>query len=277
MRASLVITVVLAVSGLAAPAALATTQQSRSGAVSARFSFTGHYPQYKGLRLRIAQSGKVLYDKKVSSPTCGRFCAPGATGRHASSVHVIDLEHTGRPDVVLDLFSGGAHCCSIEQVFSFDPGTMTYVKTERNFGDPGERIEDLGHDGRFEFVTADDAFAYTFTDFAASGLPVQILTFSGRRFHDVTDSYPALVRKDAAVWRKAFKGMARQHYADSVGLIAAWAADEYRLGNKAMADRYLHKQALAGHLKSALGPTEPQGLKFVAVLQRFLRRHGYGH
>ncbi len=275
MRRGLIIACVAVLSLLAAPAALATTQQASGGTVTATFTFRGHLPNYAGLHLRIAQAGAVLYDQPVRSPACTKYCGPGAAGINESSVHVIDLDHTGQPNVVLDLFSGGAHCCSIEQVFTFDQGTMTYVKTERNFGDPGERIADLGHNGNFEFVTADDAFAYAFTDFAASGLPVQILTFSGGRFHDVTDSYPALVRRDAAVWLKAFKHMARQRYSDSVGVIAAWAADQYRLGHSAMADRYLHRQAMAGHLRSALAPTEPQGQRFVAVLQRFLRRHGY--
>jgi hypothetical protein len=277
MRRALIIALVLATSAVLAPAALAMTQTASVGAVTATFSFTGKFPNYSGLHLRIAQSGSVLYDRPVSSKTCGKFCAPGATGSKASSVHIIDLDHTGQPNVVLDIYSGGAHCCSIEQVFTFDPATRTYAKAERNFGDPGDRIEDLGHDGRFEFVTADDAFAYAFTDFAASGLPVQILKFSGGRFHDVTNQYPALIRADAAGWLKVFKGMARQHYADSVGVIAAWAADEYRLGKSAAANRYLSQQATAGHLKSALGRSEPQGRKFVAALKRFLRRHGYSH
>jgi hypothetical protein len=277
MRRVLIIALVLATSAVLAPAALATTQTASAGAVTATFTFTGKFPNYSGLHLRIAQSGSVLYDRPVSSKTCGKFCAPGATGSKTSSVHIIDLDHTGQPNVVLDIYSGGAHCCSIEQVFTFDPATRTYAKAERNFGDPGDRIEDLGHDGRFEFVTADDAFAYAFTDFAASGLPVQILTFSGGHFHDVTNQYPALIRADAASWLKVFKGMARQRYADSVGVIAAWAADEYRLGKSAAANRYLSQQATAGHLKSALGRSEPQGRKFVAALKRFLRRHGYSH
>ena len=277
MRRSLITALVLASSALLAPAALATTQTASGGAVNATFTFSGHYPNYAGLHLRIAQSGSVLYDQPVSSKACGRYCAPGATGPKASSVHVIDLDHTGQPNVVLDLFTGGAHCCSVAQVFTFDPGTMTYAETERNFGDPGAQIEDLGHDGHFEFVTADDAFAYAFTDFAASGLPLQILTFSGSRFQDVTNSYPALIRRDAATWLNAFHHMARQHYADSVGVIAAWAADEYRLGKSATANRFLHQQAKAGHLKSALAPNESQGQRFVAALQKFLRRHGYLH
>jgi hypothetical protein len=275
MRRTLITAVVLACFALAAPAALATTQTARGGAVTATFTFTGHYPNYSGLHLSIAQAGSVLYDQPVSSEACGKYCAPEATSGGASSVHIIDLDHIGQPNVVLDLFTGGAHCCSVEQVFTFDPGTMTYAETERDFGDPGARIEDLNHDGHYEFVTADDAFAYAFTDFAASGLPLQILTFSGQRFQDVTDSFPALIRKDAATWLKAFRQMARGRDIDSVGLIAAWAADEYRLGRSAAANRYLTQQAKAGHLKSALAPQEPQGLKFVAVLKRFLRRHGY--
>ncbi|HEY2318114.1 MAG TPA: hypothetical protein VGH67_07435 [Solirubrobacteraceae bacterium] len=275
MRRALITAFVLAVSALPASPALATTQTAGAGPVTATFTFSGHYPNYSGLRLRISQSGSVLYDHPVRSKTCGKYCAPGATGPRASSVHILDLAGTGQPNVVLDLYSGGAHCCSIEQVFTFDPATMTYAATERNFGDPGARIEDLSHDGHKEFVTADDSFAYAFTDFAASGLPLQILTFSGGRFHDVTAAYPGLVRTDAADWLRTFTHMARQHYADSVGVIAAWAADEYRLGRSAAANRFLAAQARAGHLKSALGRSEPQGQRFVAALKAFLRRHGY--
>jgi hypothetical protein len=275
MRRVVVTAIVLASFALLAPAALATTQTANNGAVTATFTFSGKFPSYSGLHLTIAKSGSVLYDQPVRSKTCGKFCAPGATGARASSVHIIDLDHTGQPNVVLDLFTGGAHCCSIEQVFTFDPGTMTYAMAEHDFGDPGARIQDLNHDGRFEFVTADDAFAYAFTDFAASGLPLQILTFTGSRFQDVTNSYPALIRKDAATWLRAFKGTARDHYSDSVGVIAAWAADEYRLGKSAAANRFLHQQAKAGHLNSPLGASVAQGQKFVAKLQKFLHRHGY--
>src|ERR1700749_2473679 len=196
MRRTLLIVVVLAVTAAFAPAALATTQRASSGAVTATFSYSGHYPNYSELHLTIAP---------VQSQTCGKFCAPGATGSKASSVQVIDLDHIGQPNVGLSLYTGGAHCCSVAQIFTFDPGTMTYGMTEHDFGDPGARIEDLNHDGHFEFVTADDRFAYAFTDFAASGLPLEILDFTGQGFKDVTDSYPALIRKDAATWLKAFK------------------------------------------------------------------------
>ena len=189
-------------------------------------------------------------------------------------MRVVDIEHDGQPDVVLELYSGGAHCCSIDQVFSWQPAAMTYVETQRDFGDPGARIVDLRRNGRYEFLTADDSFAYEFTDFAASGLPIEILTFSGRRFHNVTRDYPKLIARDAATWLKAFKSMSSQHYADSVGVIAAWAADEDLLGHSKLVGRYLAQQQRAGHLNSS-EPGEPSGAKFVAMLQRFLRQHGY--
>jgi hypothetical protein len=189
-----------------------------------------------------------------------------------SSVQVADIEDTGDPDVVLNLYSGGAHCCTVVQIFSYAAATQTYVKTERVFGDPDAKVVDLRHNGRFEFLTADDSFAYRFTDFAASGLPLEILTFANRHFTDVTRSYRKLVAKDAALWLKAFKAQAKQHYSDSLGVIAAWAADEDRLGHAKLVNRYLHQQAAAGHLKA---PFNAGGTKFIAKLQKFLRRRGY--
>ena len=266
---------VLVLSAAVVSSASAATQTATSGDVTATYTFTGTYPNFSNERLSISLSGQVFYDEPVTAELCGTQCAPGSTSAKQPSVQVLDLEHDGQPDVVLDLFSGGAHCCWIAEVFSFDPGTMTWALTQHDFGDPGDSIVDLDHNGRYEFLTADDWFAYEFTDYAASGLPIQILTFSGRRFHNVTRSYPKLIARDAAVWLKAFKGMAKQHYTDSVGLIAAWAADEDLLGHSKLVNRYLNQQATAGHLNSGLGLGEPGGKKFVANLKRFLRRHGY--
>jgi hypothetical protein len=253
-----------------APVALAATQTAQGGNVTATFTYNGTQPNLSGQRIRIAQGSNVLYDQPVTSKFCGNLCGPLST----SAIHVVDLEHNGQPDVVLDLFTGGAHCCVVEQIFSFDGATGSYDKTERNFGDAGARIEDLRHNGQFEFLSADDSFAYAFTDYAASGLPIQILTFAGRHFTDITRTYPKLIRKDAAGWLKVYRGLSRQHYQDSVGVIAAWAADEYLLGHKGLVSRYLEQQAKAGHLNSAL-PGEPSGEKFIARLKPFLRRHGY--
>jgi hypothetical protein len=264
---------VTAVFLVAAPAALATTQTAHGGDVTATFTFQGKVPRFHGLHLTISRGGATVYDQPVVAKFCGKLCWPGpAVATPRAAVQVFDLEGNGEPDVVLDLYSGGAHCCTVLQIFSFDPATTTYVKTERVFGDPDAKVVDLGHNGHFEFLTADDSFAYEFTDFAGSGLPIEILTFANRQFTDVTRSYPKLVAKDAALWLRAFKAQARQHYPDSVGVIAAWAADEDLLGHTKLVRRFLHQQAVAGHLNA---PFAASGTKFVAKLQKFLRRRGY--
>ena len=251
----------------AAPSALATTKSARSGNVKATLTYSGRYPNFGAERLTIRRAGKVYYSQPVVGPVCGRHCDPVAVG-------FADLEAPRQSDVVVELFTGGAHCCTIAQVFAYDPGTMTYTKRQHDFGDPGYRLSGLTHNGVDEFVTADDSFAYEFTDFAASGLPIQILSFSTGRFRNVTRSYPTLVANDAATWLKAFDGMAKQHYSDSVGVIAAWAADEDLLGNSQTVATFLSQQAQEGHLKSALNPKE-SGQAFITALDTFLRKHGY--
>ena len=274
MRRAVIWLVIILAWLTAAPAALATTQTASAGNVTATFTFQGKVPRFHGLRLTIARSGSVVYDQPVVTTFCGKLCWPGtAVGEHPA-VQVVNLEPGGEPDVVLDLFSGGAHCCTVVEVYSFDPSTSTYVQTERAFGDPEARVVDLRHDGSFEFLTADDSFAYAFTDYAASGLPIEILTFANRHFTNVTRSYPRLIAKDAAFWLRAFRGMARDHYSDSVGVIAAWAADQYLLGHVRLANRFLRQQARAGHLNA---PSAAGGSRFVTRLQKFLRRRGYLH
>lgn len=272
-RRLLIVGVILGALALA-PAALATTETASSGDVTATFTFKGtQLPNYSDQRLTISRAGVVAYNEPVVSSFCHTLCGPGFEGASRAAVHVLDLEHNGEPDVVLDLYSGGAHCCAIEQIFSFDPATGAYVEKERSFGDPGMKVVDLQHNGHLELLTADDSFAYEFTDFAASGLPIQILTFSGGHFHNVTRDYPRAIARDAAQWLRAFKR--EQQYRDTVGVIAAWAADEDLLGHAGRVSRYLAQQATAGHLTTPFGLANTGGKAFIAKLQRFLHNHGY--
>jgi hypothetical protein len=255
---------------IAAPIALSATQGVASVKVNASFTYKGHQFHYSHERLTISRGGQVVYNQPVTSKLCFGECAPGSLVAGHPSLQIADIEHNGDPDIILTLFSQGANCCLIDQIFAFNPSMGTYVKTERNFATAGANIKDLSHNGRLEFLTADPTFQGAFTDDAASGLPLQILTFANRRFTPVTSSYPKLLTKDAAQWLKLFK----RHLSDGVGLIAPWAADEDLLGHSATVKSYLAKELKAGHLQSALG-SNLSGQKFVTHLQKFLRQHGY--
>jgi hypothetical protein len=106
-------------------------------------------------------------------------------------------------------------------------------------------------------------------------MPIEILSFSHNAFHNVTRSFPKLIANDATQWRSAFDSAATSHYQDTVGLAAAWAADEDMLGHFSSVQKFLRLEQRAGHLNSALSPIEPSGQKFIVAVQKFLGQHGY--
>lgn len=89
-----------------APAALATSQTASFGNVTATFKYAGNPPNTRHERLTITRAGTMIYDQPVTSSFCASLCGPGSEGGSSSSVQVLDLEHNGSPDVVLDLYSG---------------------------------------------------------------------------------------------------------------------------------------------------------------------------
>jgi len=276
LRKRLVFTVAVLISlSTSISTARAATQTVAAEGLKVSFTYHGTSPLSPNPHLQIAQDGRVVYDQPIESAWCGKQCLPNVIAGARTVIHIVHLQPSGPPSVVLDLYSGGAHCCMIEQVYSFKTNSTTIERTEYNFGDPGVRLVKLGAGGSFDMLTADDVFAYAFTDYAASGLPIEILSFASGRFHDVTRSFPSLIAKDAVQWMSAFRDQASTNYQDSVGVVAAWAADEDMLGHSAAVASFLANQAKAGHLNSALSPVTSSGEKFVVALQKFLHQHGY--
>jgi hypothetical protein len=226
------------------------------------------------VHLMIRLNGQTALNQVVRSPACGPGCATAALGRSPQALRVVDLDGDGSPDVVLGLFSGGAHCCFVDQVYSLDPGTKTFTRTEHQFLDADPQIADLNGDGHYEFVSQDTRIAEAgFSDYADSGAPVQIFAFSGGRFRDVTDSYRPRIVTDAARWLRLFN----HHHANGRGLIAAWAADEDRLGDTQRVNATLASALKHGYLAAAPGLGGPSATKFVAQLRTLLHRLGYTH
>ena len=251
--------------------ARSTSQTASAGGVTATFSYSGSAVTASNPQLRIIRDGQTTYDQPVSSSQCGNQCGPGVFGAHQSSVRVIRLQPGGEPDVILELFGGGANCCFLDQVFSYSVATHTYVKTEQDFASAGVELRRLGSARRWRFRSANDAFKYEFTDGADSGDPIQIWSFAGGAFHDVTRSYPKLIAADAARWLKLFT----HHISNGVGVIAAWAADEELLGHDKLVQSTLASEARRGDLRDGGYIGGAKGRRFITRLNRFLRQLGY--
>jgi hypothetical protein len=247
--------------------------QMRSGGVSATFSYRHDAKNvvapFSDLQLTIVRNGKPLYRAAVANKACGTLCWPNLP----DSLRVADVDADGQPDVLLNLYTGGAHCCNVTDLFRYDAAHDDYSSLLHVWGDPGYSLERLGPGRASEFVTDDDRFAYEFTAYAFSGLPLEILRLEGGRFVDVTRAYPKLVARDGAQqWR---------YYLDNrsagtgLGYLAAWAADEDDLGRGGEVAAELTTLERGDQLRGTDPRIWPTGARFVTQLDGFLRKTGY--
>src|SRR5690349_15442545 len=163
IRIAIIATAALAL--FVAPAG-AKTFSAEQGAVKA----TVTYNKTAVTRLTIVRNGATLFDAVPGLETCGGApCAPSGF-QGDPPLRVLDLDGDSEPEVVYSAYSGGAHCCSIAGVFELNAQGTAYTMAEHNFFDPGFQIRTTASGPLF--FTADDAFAYRFTAYAFSGLPI---------------------------------------------------------------------------------------------------------
>jgi hypothetical protein len=273
LRATSILAAVMLCAAAAATAAPpgAHRETARSGAWVAVLSYVkksaGGLPRYTRMRLALSNASTTVYDAPVLSRVAGAGqLQPGGFGR--PSLRFRDLDADGTPELLLDLYTGGAHCCFLTQVF--DLVASPPRKRELDFADAGARLIVVG--GRVLFRTNDPVFAYAFTDFADSGSPLALWSYTRSGMENVTRDEPALVRRDATTWWNAYRTQSRRK-GDVRGLLAAWAADESLLGRAAQARTTLDGLARAGRLEQ--GEDGAKGAAYVRQLWRFLARHGY--
>jgi hypothetical protein len=257
--------------GAATPASWKTvTVRKSSDGVTAVMTVQRRKTKYdatdsRNLHLTVTVDGKTILDKSLCTPLrCGILT------NQILSLHKIS---GGTPDVFLDYYTGGAHCCFWSLIVAPTGKMVTH-----DWGDPGYRI--VSYKGVPQLVSADDRFAYEFTAFAASGLPVQVwsMTPDGALQHpdvlvNVTQTRLDLVKKDAAVWWKAYTSQRGKSDSDVRGVLAAWCADEYRLGQKAACDAELANALEQGWIKGV--PFWPSNAKYIALVHKDLAAWGY--
>ncbi len=135
-----------------------------------------------------------------------------------------------------------------------------------NMGNPGAALEPDGDDAMI--VTADNTFAYQFSSYAASGLPLKLLQFSRGRFVDITSQRPDLLAADAAKWWTAFNA----DPGNGLGVLAPWVADQCALGQSTSAWATVDQLLAEGKL---VGPAGwPEGSAYVEALKTFLAKEG---
>lgn len=135
------------------------------------------------------------------------------------------------PSVLLQGFSGGAHCCATMQVITPSVGRLKVLSFEPVDGEGDTSFpRDIDGDGTVDFIRQDDSFRYAFASGAGSYSPPVILNVYKGQVVDVS-AQPAY----RALWEKystrTHAACADRSDEDRNGACAAYVAASARLGN----------------------------------------------
>ncbi len=191
------------------------------------------------------------------------------------------------PVVMLQSFSGGAHCCNHVQLAGLSGGRMKIVDLGSWDGDGMGVPTDLNGDGVADFVERDNAFLYAFAAYAMSYAPPTVLNVTGGRVVDVSrrKDYRRLYLEEMAkageTCRTAADGMDRN------GACPSYVASAARVGrlDEAWADMVRSYSATedweypTGCTTRTAGEC-PEASRIVyksypEALLAFLKQHGY--
>ena len=186
----------------------------------------------------------------------------------------VDAPVGGMPALCLALFPAGPvallgvtsafnQCCFLLDTYAADVRARSGLQD----GLVAPRLRVIN--GKTAIVTADGGFLARFTDYADSPAPLRVLTVRNERQRDITDDYRAKLRRESGRWWTSYNNAPSR----GLGFLAAWAADQDRLGNDAAVWPKLQELDDAGKLRGMAG--WPRSQAFIKALKAFLTNRGY--
>jgi hypothetical protein len=236
------------------------TQQSQWGDYQATLSYPRLDPVqgYQNIHLKVTKGGEVIVDRPVDREDA----ADRPLSEQGSETFSLqDLDGDNRPEVLVDLYTGGAHCCTYSAIY---PKAGTQKVLHHDWGNTVYSIRDLNNDGVPELQSGDDRFAYAFSSYAASGYPLRVWRYENGEMQDATQQYPEAIKQNAEqTWQNILR--AQTEGSEVRGYLAAYLADQYSLG-----------QAESGWQRLQEVYRERDRSAFFQQLRQFLDKNGYG-
>lgn len=258
MRPIRICLLVLAAAFLAPAGASAGTgthyeENDTAGNVTATLSFDKQSDfEYSNVRLKVVRGGATVLDAPITEPCDQCPVAPAGRGED-DSMRVVDLNGDGEPEVLIDFYTGGAHCCSIVLVYGYQATSGTYERDARNLLDAGYVLADINQDGAPELKSLDARFQ-DFTAYAASVFPLQIYQWDGDEIVDRTRSFRRQLKAHATKLLKRYRAL-RRDGDDVRAALAAYVAEKYLLGQgsagyEVAVNAYHNGEVTRGYLKT---------------------------
>ncbi|MGF1512133.1 MAG: hypothetical protein ACFB5Z_00325 [Elainellaceae cyanobacterium] len=237
----------------AAPAAAVTVE---AGGIRAEYTETAGDICIESPQLTITREDAIAFEGVIASEL--GIC------RRADRFEVRDLDQDDEPEVLIDFYTGGAHCCWFTQVYRYSPDQEQYLVEEQFWGNGGSAsLQDIEGDGQPEFISRDDRFAYQFAAYADSAFPPQIWQYSDGTFTDVTRQYPDQVYDlTFGLWQRYERTLAQG--GETRGVLAAY-----------LAAKHLLDQAEDGWQRVQAAYTGGDRPQYFSDLSTFLQQTGY--
>lgn len=206
-----------------------------------------------------------------------------ASAYNHAEFRVQDLDNDDMPEVVVQDFSGGAHCCTNHVVYRWQPDSEDFTALETGYRDGlGGEFRDLDGDGYSEFMTVDNAFLYRFSSYAGSYPPQQIFTYREGTLTETTRSFPELLQSGADDMREAFDQLRQREDRYGNGILAGYVAQSSLLGPEAyemawqfMLEHYDGEEPWGLGIRDEAGEIVDQHSDFPTALRAFLIETGY--
>ena len=231
------------------------------------------------------EAGRI--DATVRFPGAPAFAVPADESRIDAHGVWLGIGKLNRRDadpvVILQGYSGGAHCCMTFQMAIRHAGQVKLVTLPMKDGEPDRRFpSDVDGDGTADFLRADDSFLYAFSSYAGSWSVPQVWNLRDGEMVDVSREarfagvYRAFAARTAKACRKGGNGACASH-----------AAAMARLGKAAEGIAFAEAHATQGDWYPADCMVEtgadgecPEGQErqfanFGESLRWFLKQQGY--
>jgi hypothetical protein len=220
----------------------------------------------KNLNYQIFYGDRLLVRDQQSTLVFGR-------------VKLLDLDRDGNAEVIVETFSGGAHCCTNTFIYSWRGDR--FQKEEFGFTDGGGvGFDDLDGDGTIELVSRDQSFYYAYSSYAFSFPPSQIFSLRQGKLVETTRNYPRYLRSVLAQMFAAIEELSKDKSDQINGVLAGYVAQKALLneadqGWQVLLARYDRSSDWGLAIYNTEGKQTGRYRDFPTALSAHLRRRGY--
>lgn len=201
--------------------AFGTPTMSRAAGADTPAQCAGHTIRLSEIETRDAAPSSRLMVRR------GQAVIKTLTGSRITEVRCVELTGDGRPELSVEWYSGGAHCCSTIQIFQLQP-TFREILTFNAGHTIGFTVQ-RDRSGRPALVLGDSGLAY-YGDLcfacSPSSMPL-VACYTGGRYVDCTRRFPSVVQETIKSSTESLRDSVRSTHASRIEYMKGAALGVY--------------------------------------------------